>query len=144
MDRQAVSAELLAVIVAMVDDQPCVLTLGAVPRLPAGPLMPGHRSLQAATRAWVEEQTGRRLGYLEQLYTFVDLDVAQATPRSLSGCRRKASRVTLFPSPAPSACAITPRDMPMASHIPSSFSTGDSFAGENRPACAGGKRSKGP
>ena len=84
MDRQAVSAELLAVIVAMVDDQPCVLTLGAVPRLPAGPLMPGHRSLQAATRAWVEEQTGRRLGYLEQLYTFVDLDVAQATPRSLS------------------------------------------------------------
>lgn len=84
MDGQAVSAELLAVIVAMVDDQPCVLTLGEVPRLPAGPLMPGHRSLQAATRAWVEEQTGRRLGYLEQLYTFVDLDAAHATQRSLS------------------------------------------------------------
>lgn len=74
MTGQAVSAELLAVIVAMVDGRPSVLTLGSPPRLPAGPLLPSHRSLQAATRAWVEEQTGRRLGYLEQLYTFADLD----------------------------------------------------------------------
>lgn len=74
MTGQAVSAELLAVIVAMVDGRPSVLTLGEPPRLPAGPLLPSHRSLQAATRAWVEEQTGRRLGYLEQLYTFADLD----------------------------------------------------------------------
>lgn len=68
------SAELLAVVVAVVDSQPCVLTVGDPARLPAGPLMPGHHSLQAATRAWVEEQTGRELGYLEQLYTFIDLD----------------------------------------------------------------------
>ncbi|HOC12938.1 MAG TPA: hypothetical protein PLL50_08690 [Propionicimonas sp.] len=74
MTAQAVAAELLAVVVAMVDGQPSVLTLGEPPRLPAGPLLPSHRSLQAATRAWVEEQTGRRLGYLEQLYTFADLD----------------------------------------------------------------------
>ncbi len=71
-----VSAELLAVVVAMVDGHPCVLTLGDPARLPAGPLMPGQHSLQAATRAWVEDQTGRALGYLEQLYTFVDLDRA--------------------------------------------------------------------
>lgn len=84
MVTRAVSAELLAVVVAMVEDEPCVLTLGEPPRLPAGPLMPGHHSLQAATRAWVEEQTGRALGYLEQLYTFVDLDRDGGHEQSLS------------------------------------------------------------
>lgn len=84
MTAQVISAELLAVVVAMVDSEPCVLTLGEVPRLPAGPLLPGHRSLQAATRRWVEEQTGRRLGYLEQLYTFADLDRAGGDGRSIS------------------------------------------------------------
>ena len=80
-----ISAELLAVVVAMVDDEPCVLTLGEPqPRLPAGPLLPGHRSLQAATRLWVEEQTGRRLGYLEQLYTFADLDRDGGSTRTIS------------------------------------------------------------
>ena len=74
MTGQAVTAELLAVVVAMVDGQPNVLTLSDPPSLPSGPLLPSHRSLQAATRAWVEAQTGRRLGYLEQLYTFADLD----------------------------------------------------------------------
>lgn len=69
-----VSAEVLAVVVAMVDGLPCVLTLGDPLRLPSGPLLPSHRSLQQATRAWVEEQTGRKLGYLEQLYTFADVD----------------------------------------------------------------------
>lgn len=71
---QVVTAELLAVVVALVEGRPAVLTLGEPLRLPAGPLLPTHRSLQAATRAWVEEQAGRRLGYLEQLYTFADLD----------------------------------------------------------------------
>ncbi len=84
MTGQAITAELLAVIVAMVDGRPCVLTLGDPPRLPAGPLLPSHRSLQAATRAWVEEQTGRRLGYLEQLYTFADLDRDGAGGRPIS------------------------------------------------------------
>ncbi|MCL1838619.1 MAG: hypothetical protein FWG47_04800 [Propionibacteriaceae bacterium] len=74
---QPISAELLAVIVAMVDGRPAVLTLGDPPSLPAGPLLPSHRSLQAATRVWVEKQTGRKLGYLEQLYTFADLDRPQ-------------------------------------------------------------------
>lgn len=84
MDAPAVAAELLAVVVAMVEGRPCVLTLGDPPRLPAGPLLPGHRSLQTATRSWVEEQTGRRLGFLEQLYTFVDLDRDEAPGRTLS------------------------------------------------------------
>ena len=87
MTGQAVTAELLAVIVAMVDGRPSVLTLGDPPRLPAGPLLPSHRSLQAATRAWVEEQTGRRLGYLEQLYTFADLDRDGVLERDLGDGR---------------------------------------------------------
>ncbi len=74
MAGEPVSAEVLAVVVAMVAGRPCVLTLGEPPRLPSGPLLPSHRSLQEATRAWAEEQTGRRLGYLEQLYTFADVD----------------------------------------------------------------------
>lgn len=80
-----ITAEVLGVIVAMVDGEPCVLTLGGeVPRLPAGPLLPGHRSLQAATRTWVEQQTGRQLGYLEQLYTFADVDRDGKPTRHLS------------------------------------------------------------
>ena len=79
-----ISAEVLAVIVAMVDDEPAVLTLDAPLRLPAGPWLPGHRSLQAAARAWVEQQTRHSLGYLEQLYTFADVDRDQASGRRLS------------------------------------------------------------
>lgn len=84
MSGQQVSAELLAVVVAMHDGSPTVLTLGDPPRLPAGPLLPSHRSLQAATRAWVEEQTGLSLGFLEQLYTFADLDRDERGGRAIS------------------------------------------------------------
>ena len=42
--------------------------------LPSGPLAPRHRTLEAGLRAWVEEQTGAKLGYVEQLYTFGDRD----------------------------------------------------------------------
>lgn len=79
-----IRAEVLAVIVALVDGEPCVLVLDDPLRLPAGPLLPGHHSLQAATRAWVEAQTGRSLGYLEQLYTFIDVDRDALAGRRLS------------------------------------------------------------
>ncbi len=68
------SAELVAVVTAVDDDRPLVLTSGERPRLPAGPLRSEHRSMQAGLSAWVEEQTGHRLGYVEQLYTFADGD----------------------------------------------------------------------
>lgn len=84
MSSDPVAAEVLAVIVAMVDGEPCVLTLADAPRLPAGPLLPSHRSLQTAVRAWVEEQTGYPLGYLEQLYTFADRDRADSPGRTIS------------------------------------------------------------
>ncbi|WP_319531112.1 NAD regulator [uncultured Cohaesibacter sp.] len=41
--------------------------------LPFGPFDPvHHRTLEAGLRNWVDEQTGLKLGYVEQLYTFGD------------------------------------------------------------------------
>ncbi|MDR1768803.1 MAG: hypothetical protein LBR32_10335 [Propionibacteriaceae bacterium] len=99
-----ISAEVLAVAVAMVDGLPNVLTLGQPPALPAGPLLPSHRSLQAATRAWVEEQAGRRLGYLEQLYTFADLGRGPET----SGRRISVSYLGLTTPGRPGDTATAP------------------------------------
>jgi hypothetical protein len=71
-----------AVIVAVTDDEPRLLTVeraashasgGEPPALPFGPLDPaGHRTLELGLRSWVREQTGLELGYVEQLYTFAD------------------------------------------------------------------------
>lgn len=81
-----VTTELVAVVVAVRHGVPKVLTRrtddGAA--LPSGPLRTGHRSLQAATRDWVEAQTGLRLGHVEQLYTFADRDRIDAAHRVIS------------------------------------------------------------
>ena len=66
------SATLIAVLVAVTDDEPRVLTVGQAEALPAGPFAVTDRSLQASLRAWMEQQTGHQLGYVEQLYTFAD------------------------------------------------------------------------
>ena len=73
-DAASVAAELIAVIVAVTDGQPRVLTIEAGRALPSGPFEFGHRSLQAGLRSWVERQTHHPLGYVEQLYTFADRD----------------------------------------------------------------------
>ena len=65
---------LIAVLVAVTDGQPRVLTIGHASALPSGPFELAHRSPQAGLRAWVEHQTGHPLGYIEQLYTFADRD----------------------------------------------------------------------
>lgn len=72
--RHDVHVDLIAVVAAVIGSQPVVLTLGQGSALPSGPFEPGHRSLQAGLRAWVERQTGHPLGYIEQLYTFADRD----------------------------------------------------------------------
>jgi hypothetical protein len=72
--RMAVAAELVAVLVAVTEAQPRVLTIRDTASLPSGPLSAGHRSLQSGLRAWVEQQTHHPLGYVEQLYTFADRD----------------------------------------------------------------------
>jgi hypothetical protein len=81
-----------AVIIAVTDEQPRVLTVslpegtpieGGTPTsepgkrvqdaLPTGPLDPtGDRTLELALRRWVRTYAGIELGYVEQLYTFGD------------------------------------------------------------------------
>ena len=82
-----------AVIVALTDEQPRVLTLSlpegspieggagvnqeddrrTLEALPTGPLDPsGDRTLELALRRWVRKYAGLELGYVEQLYTFGD------------------------------------------------------------------------
>ena len=72
--RQAVAAELIAVIVAVTDGEPRILTIDGGQALPSGPFESSHRSLQSGLRSWVEQQTHHPLGYVEQLYTFADRD----------------------------------------------------------------------
>ena len=90
MPRQ-IAIGLNAVIVAVRDDEPRVLTVdagvpprarvssprvsadGNQPALPSGPFDPARdRTLELGLRDWVRRQTGRDLGYVEQLYTFGD------------------------------------------------------------------------
>ncbi|WP_432785875.1 hypothetical protein AAEX37_00013 [Oligella sp. MSHR50489EDL] len=66
-------AEVVAVLVAVTDLSARVLTVNGGSTLPYGPLTPVHRSLQAGVREWVREQTQQPMGYVEQLYTFVDI-----------------------------------------------------------------------
>jgi len=79
VENAAVAAELTAVIVAVTNGQPRVLTIDRGEALPSGPFEPSHRSLQAGLRSWVETQTHHPLGYVEQLYTFADQDRKQGT-----------------------------------------------------------------
>jgi hypothetical protein len=66
-----------AVIVAVTDETPRILVIDGEdhsPRLPSGPLDPGDRTLDRALRRFVRQQAGLEVGYVEQLYTFGDLD----------------------------------------------------------------------
>lgn len=70
---------LTAAIVAVQGDEPAILVSedGAAdePRfgLPFGAFDPlAHRTFEIGLRSWVEAQTGLRVGYVEQLYTFGD------------------------------------------------------------------------
>ena len=69
---------LTAAIVGIEDNEPLILTAsaeddGRLARLPFGPFDPvAHRTFEMGLRAWVAEQTGLQLGYVEQLYTFGD------------------------------------------------------------------------
>jgi hypothetical protein len=72
--ESAIAADLIAVLVAVTDEQARVMTIEAGSALPSGPFEQSHRSLQSGVRAWVEQQTRHPLGYVEQLYTFADRD----------------------------------------------------------------------
>jgi len=78
----AVVIDLNAAIVAVTCEQPRILLRFSDRNkesdktpigLPYGLFDPaGHRTLEEGLRAWVKEQTGLHLGYVEQLYTFGD------------------------------------------------------------------------
>ncbi|WP_342363954.1 NUDIX hydrolase [Terrarubrum flagellatum] len=80
----AIAADLIAVLVAVTNGAPQVMTIEEGQALPSGPFELGHRSLQTGLRAWVEEQTHHPLGYLEQLYTFADRDRSETAQRIIS------------------------------------------------------------
>jgi hypothetical protein len=70
---------LTAAIVAVEDSNPTILIASGVGKsdvragLPFGPFDPlYHRTFEIGLRTWVEAQTGLRVGYVEQLYTFGD------------------------------------------------------------------------
>lgn len=86
---------LTAAIVAIEADEPCILVASSGdpdgPRagLPSGPFNPvDHRTFEIGLRAWVREQTGLQVGYVEQLYTFGDrgrhADSGDASPHVVS------------------------------------------------------------
>lgn len=109
----AVVIGLNAVIIAITDDQPRVLTVSvaedapiegggkpvpddggrSLAGLPTGPLDPaGDRTLELALRRWVLASAGVDLGYAEQLYTFGD---RFRDPRELDGGPRVVSAAYL-------------------------------------------------
>ncbi|QQS00392.1 MAG: hypothetical protein IPK37_16255 [Austwickia sp.] len=95
------TTEVVAVVTTYEAGSPRLLTIGdpgGVPALPAGPLLADHRSLQAGLRAWVESQTGLRLGFVEQLYTFADRERAGAHQRVISVSYVGLTRPTALPS----------------------------------------------
>ncbi len=74
---QAVEVGLSAAIVSVCDGEPRILVAPRAGReregLPVGPFDPlRHRTFEISLRAFVGEQTGLPLGYVEQLYTFGD------------------------------------------------------------------------
>ena len=92
-NQTSIVVGLNAVIIALTDDQPRVLTVSlpegtpieggvgvgerddrrVLEALPTGPLDPaGDRTLELALRRWVRMYAGIELGYVEQLYTFGD------------------------------------------------------------------------
>ena len=76
------AVDLVAVLAAITNSQPRVMTIRDGAALPSGPFELDDRSLQSGLRGWVERQTGHPLGYVEQLYTFADRDrAAEGTAR---------------------------------------------------------------
>ncbi len=87
---ESVAVNLIAVLVAVDEEQPRVLTIGG-DALPSGPFALAHRSLQSGLRDWVEQQTHHPIGYVEQLYTFADRDRGGPADRRVASGARMVS-----------------------------------------------------
>ena len=89
-DDAGIRIGLSAVVMAVHERQAVVLTIGGEGEiaLPFGPFDPAtDRTFELALRAFVTAQTGFRLGFVEQLYTFGDL--GRASPRATPGPDRR-------------------------------------------------------
>lgn len=91
IDQAGVRIGLSAVVIALRDGAASVLTTPGVDgdaALPFGPFDPVRdRTFELALRAFVTAQTGFRLGFVEQLYTFGDL--GRDSPRATPGPERR-------------------------------------------------------
>jgi len=90
--EQGVRIGLSAVVIALRDRKACVLTTpgddAGAAALPFGPFDPARdRTFELALRDFVTAQTGFRLGFVEQLYTFGDL--GRGSPRATPGPERR-------------------------------------------------------
>lgn len=76
--KNAIEIGLNAAIIAIVDNNPCVLRVPGPDKifadaLPYGPFDPAlHRTMEIGLRQFVLDQTALKVGYVEQLYTFGD------------------------------------------------------------------------
>jgi hypothetical protein len=57
-----ITADLVAVLAAVTEGEPKIMTIAKADALPSGPFEFAHRSLQSGLRAWVEAQTGHQVG----------------------------------------------------------------------------------
>ncbi|PKU07566.1 hypothetical protein CWI51_01030, partial [Neisseria meningitidis] len=64
--------ELVPVLIAVTDGGLRLLPVAQGTLLPSGPLSPLRNPLQAGVKLWVAKQTSQPMGYVEQLYPFVD------------------------------------------------------------------------
>lgn len=66
-----ITVDLTAVILRVKESEPQVMTVQSPLSLPSGAFSPDkHRTLELGLRSWVEDQTGQKLDYVEQLYTY--------------------------------------------------------------------------
>lgn len=89
-DSGGIRIGLSAVVMAVRERQAVVLTIGGEDgtALPFGSFDPeSDRTFELALRAFVTAQTGFRLGFVEQLYTFGDM--GRASPRATPGPDRR-------------------------------------------------------
>jgi hypothetical protein len=119
MDTISVVIGLSAVVMAVRDGEGLVLTVrphdtrtdvvSSLTGLPFGPFDPrDHRTFELALRAFVTEQTGFDIGYVEQLYTFGDK--ARDAPRAELGAGSARVVSVGYLALAPEALATTARD----------------------------------
>src|SRR4030088_623020 len=102
-----------AAIVAIEGNEPLILTSSGsdgdkLAGLPFGPFdAVSHRTFESGRRAWVEEQAGLLLGYVEQLYTFGDrgrhTEAGDTDAHVASIGYLALTRAADSPSPAPGA-----------------------------------------